>query len=559
MPTPRSRPRSRCCRGRCSGAHGDCRRHVGALRRPRGAGRTASPTGWRYGAAGRGTRHPRAGQGRHAGQRRAAAHRGRPRHVHRPHRRRGGRARAGGANCRWPSATSCSDDGCWRRCCWPTRLPAGGHAHSGGVEAAVERGLVRDDPTSRCSWPAGCDVPGRWSPRSPRPAACWRPTRRRWTGGAGCSRSDARTPSAGHAARHRGAQGAALLRTARRVWPSAALEALHRTRPPAPPARARRASRPRPGCAPRRPRRSRCTTCSVAGRRGRRAAAGPGPDRVHALIAGWRRVRPDRRSRRGRRRQVRGCLPRGIRRCWTCSPRPRHMGGTTLCLLTSTGTPRPDEVTHVRTRAPDVDPHAPLRTTATPGRCASASAARWARGKTALVAALCRALARRAAPRRRHQRHLHHRGRRLPAPQRGAARRADPGGGDRLLPAHRDPRRHHRQPRRRRGPGGALAPPGPGPGRERRRQPHRHLQLRPGRRQIFVLDVAGGDKVPRKGGPGVTAADLLVINKTDLAPLVGADLDVMRRDAAAVRGEQADAADLAAGAPRCRTGRGLGS
>jgi urease accessory protein len=56
-------------------------------------------------------------------------------------------------------------------------------------------------------------------------------------------------------------------------------------------------------------------------------------------------------------------------------------------------------------------------------------------------------------------------------------------------------------------------------------------------RQIFVLDVSGGDKVPRKGGPGVTRADLLVINKTDLAPLVGADLAVMERDAAAVRGE----------------------
>ncbi|MFF5211908.1 urease accessory protein UreG [Streptosporangium sp. NPDC000396] len=53
--------------------------------------------------------------------------------------------------------------------------------------------------------------------------------------------------------------------------------------------------------------------------------------------------------------------------------------------------------------------------------------------------------------------------------------------------------------------------------------------------QIFVLDVSGGDKVPRKGGPGVTAADLLVINKTDLAPMVGADLTVMSRDAAAVR------------------------
>jgi urease accessory protein len=55
-------------------------------------------------------------------------------------------------------------------------------------------------------------------------------------------------------------------------------------------------------------------------------------------------------------------------------------------------------------------------------------------------------------------------------------------------------------------------------------------------KQIFVIDVAGGDKVPRKGGPGVTRADLLVINKTDLAPYVGADLAVMARDAAAARG-----------------------
>jgi len=53
--------------------------------------------------------------------------------------------------------------------------------------------------------------------------------------------------------------------------------------------------------------------------------------------------------------------------------------------------------------------------------------------------------------------------------------------------------------------------------------------------QIFVVDVAGGDKVPRKGGPGVSRSDLLVINKTDLAPLVGADLAVMRADAERVR------------------------
>ena len=54
-------------------------------------------------------------------------------------------------------------------------------------------------------------------------------------------------------------------------------------------------------------------------------------------------------------------------------------------------------------------------------------------------------------------------------------------------------------------------------------------------RQIFVIDVAGGDKAPRKGGPGITATDLLLINKTDLAPLVHADLEVMRRDATAQR------------------------
>jgi len=54
---------------------------------------------------------------------------------------------------------------------------------------------------------------------------------------------------------------------------------------------------------------------------------------------------------------------------------------------------------------------------------------------------------------------------------------------------------------------------------------------------VYVIDVAGGDKVPRKGGPGITQSDLLVINKTDLAPHVGADLAVMARDARAMRGE----------------------
>jgi urease accessory protein len=53
---------------------------------------------------------------------------------------------------------------------------------------------------------------------------------------------------------------------------------------------------------------------------------------------------------------------------------------------------------------------------------------------------------------------------------------------------------------------------------------------------IYVIDVSAGDKIPRKGGPGITRSDLLVINKTDLAPLVGADLSVMDRDARKMRG-----------------------
>ena len=57
-------------------------------------------------------------------------------------------------------------------------------------------------------------------------------------------------------------------------------------------------------------------------------------------------------------------------------------------------------------------------------------------------------------------------------------------------------------------------------------------------RTIYVIDVAEGDKIPRKGGPGITRSDLLVINKTDLAPHVGADLDVMRRDSRKMRGER---------------------
>lgn len=55
---------------------------------------------------------------------------------------------------------------------------------------------------------------------------------------------------------------------------------------------------------------------------------------------------------------------------------------------------------------------------------------------------------------------------------------------------------------------------------------------------IYVIDVAAGDKIPRKGGPGITKSDLLVINKIDLAPYVGADLGIMERDAKKMRGDK---------------------
>ena len=69
--------------------------------------------------------------------------------------------------------------------------------------------------------------------------------------------------------------------------------------------------------------------------------------------------------------------------------------------------------------------------------------------------------------------------------------------------------------------------------------------------QIYVIDVAAGDKIPRKRGQGITQTDLLVVNKTDLAPYVGADLNVMRRDLATVRGQQPWLFT------NCRTGDGL--
>ncbi|WP_133718864.1 urease accessory protein UreG [Methylocaldum gracile] len=70
---------------------------------------------------------------------------------------------------------------------------------------------------------------------------------------------------------------------------------------------------------------------------------------------------------------------------------------------------------------------------------------------------------------------------------------------------------------------------------------------------IYVIDVAAGDKIPRKGGPGITRSDLLVINKIDLAPYVGASLEVMERDAKRMRGERPFVFT------NLKTGEGLGS
>ncbi|MBU68402.1 MAG: urease accessory protein UreG, partial [Cupriavidus sp.] len=55
---------------------------------------------------------------------------------------------------------------------------------------------------------------------------------------------------------------------------------------------------------------------------------------------------------------------------------------------------------------------------------------------------------------------------------------------------------------------------------------------------LYVIDVSAGDKIPRKGGPGITKSDLLVVNKTDLAPYVGASLDIMESDTRKMRGER---------------------
>ena len=151
-------------------------------------------------------------------------------------------------------------------------------------------------------------------------------------------------------------------------------------------------------------------------------------------------------------------------------------------------------------------------------------------GKTTLLEMLCKAMRDAVRPGRHHQRHLHQ-GRPAPADrERRLARRAHHGRGDRRLPAHRHPRRCSINleaidrmlvdfPN-----ADIVFIESGGDNLAATFSPELSDLT------IYVIDVAAGEKIPRKGGPGITKSDLFVINKTDLAPYVGANLDVMAAD-----------------------------
>jgi urease accessory protein len=125
---------------------------------------------------------------------------------------------------------------------------------------------------------------------------------------------------------------------------------------------------------------------------------------------------------------------------------------------------------------------------------------------------------------------------RLLTVSRRAAGRAHHGRGDRRLPAHRDPRGRLDQPRGHRPHAGASSPM-PTSSSSRSGGDNLAATFSPELSDltIYVIDVAAGEKIPRKGGPGITKSDLFVINKTDLAPYVGADLGVMEADTRRMR------------------------
>ena len=444
-----------------------------------------------------------------------------------------------------------------------SRLPSGGHGHSGGVEALVDRGLLRSEAD------LAAFLAGRLRDRRGRARrGCGRRVR---AGGAGMSAGDApdterreghpagtatdwaawdhavsaRLPAAATRAASY-AQGAALLRTAARAWPSPAVDALRALPRAHHPLVLGVAAAAAGADAVRRRRRSPCTTSSAGPCTAAVRLLGLDPLRVAAVAAeAGRRAEPvvadAAAARRGGRRGGRpGPAARrrqpAVRRA---GPAPPIDGGDPLCIVTTSDRQRSRRWRRAR-RALRIGIGGPV-----------------GGGKTALVAALCRALRDQLSMAvvtndiyteedadflRRHGVLPDERIRavrtgccphtairdditaNLDAVEELVARH-DPdlvlveSGGDNLTATFSYGLVHA---------------------------------------QIFVLDVAGGDKVPRKGGPGVTRSDLLVINKIDLAPLVGADLDVMRtRRREGARG-QADGAGVAARAAGRGAHRGVG-
>ena len=160
-------------------------------------------------------------------------------------------------------------------------------------------------------------------------------------------------------------------------------------------------------------------------------------------------------------------------------------------------------------------------------------------GKTALMDALCKRAARPLRDRRHHQRHLHQGGRRVPHPLRRAARRSA-SSASRPAAARTPPSARTLRSTSPRWPTSAAASPALDIVLIESGGDNLAATFSPELADftIYVIDVAAGDKIPRKGGPGITRSDLLVINKIDLAPFVGASLEVMDRDARRMRGHR---------------------
>ena len=560
-PTPRSRPRSRSCPGPMFGAYGaapaaDQRRLRRAGRDRRRPGRPARPcaAGWcRWPTpAARGKAdlplndaHARASRSTPTRSRSASTA-----SSSSPSRR---------PSCRWPSATSCSDAADGHRSAHglsspslllladgrlPGRRPrALRRARGGGRRRA---GARPGRPGGVPARPAGHRRPGRGRVRRRRP--CRSHGRPRAVGPTlGSTRSSTpgrRRPRCGEASR---AQGRALLRAGRAMWPLPAL-GLDACRRPAQPV-ALGVVAARPGCARARP----ALAAAYGSITGPASAGGAAARRstrtaVHGLLA---RLGPRPATTIGR-------TGRAIGRTWPHAdlparqraaarhPRrgPRHLGGASLCAPDATPTehgagrgphthPHPDDDPHAAAadrRAGAAHRHRrPGRLAARP-RWSPRCAARWPASCTSPWSPTT------STPPR--------------TPTSCCATACCRPSGSRAVETGCCPHTAIRD--------DIAANLDAVEDLEDQLGPLDLVLVESGGdnltatfsrglvdRQIFVLDVAGGDKVPRKGGPGVTSADLLVINKTDLAPLVGADLAVMDRDAAGPAGRPADRVPVA--------------